>query len=61
MFGIPRERVIGSGPTLEYRDGAVYRTKGIEVPFDEHGGKPVHIWTRTGRKPLSARATPMAT
>ena len=54
MFGIPRERVIGSGTTLEYRDGEVYRTKGVEEPFDEHGGKPVHIWTRTGRKPLLA-------
>src|SRR5271167_1028648 len=54
MFGIPREHVIGSGTTLEYRDGDVYRTKGVEEPFDEHGGKPVHIWTRTGRKPLLA-------
>ena len=54
MFGIPREHVIGSGTTLEYRDGEVYRTKGVEEPFDEHGGKPVHIWTRTGRKPLFA-------
>jgi phosphoserine phosphatase len=54
MFGIPREQVIGSGTTLQYRDGDVYRTKGLEEPFDEHGGKPVHIWTRTGRKPLLA-------
>lgn len=54
MFDIPREQVIGSGTTLEYRDGEVYRTRGVEDPFDEHGGKPVHIWTRTGRKPLLA-------
>ena len=54
MFGMPREHVIGSGTTLEYRNGEVYRTRGIEEPFDEHGGKPVHIWTRTGRKPLLA-------
>jgi phosphoserine phosphatase len=54
MFGITREHVIGSGTTLEYREGDVYRTKGVEEPFDEHGGKPVHIWTRTGRKPLFA-------
>jgi phosphoserine phosphatase len=54
MFGIAREHVIGSGTTLEYREGDVYRTKGVEEPFDEHGGKPVHIWTRTGRKPLFA-------
>ncbi|MGZ7087765.1 MAG: HAD family hydrolase [Ilumatobacteraceae bacterium] len=54
MYGIPRERVIGSGTTLEYRDGDVVRTKGIEQPIDEGPGKPVHIWTRTGRKPLLA-------
>ena len=33
MFGIPREHVIGSGTTLEYREGDVYRTKGVEEPF----------------------------
>ncbi len=54
MYGIPRERVIGSGPTLEFRQGDIYRTKGIEQPIDEGPGKPVHIWTRTGRKPLLA-------
>ena len=26
----------------------------IEQPIDEGPGKPVHIWTRTGRKPLLA-------
>jgi len=54
MFGIPRERVIGSGTTLAYRNGAVYRTRGVEQPIDDGPGKPVHIWTRTGRKPLLA-------
>jgi len=54
MYGIPRERVIGSGTTLEYRDGDVYRTAGVEQPIDDGPGKPVHIWTRTGRKPLLA-------
>jgi phosphoserine phosphatase len=54
MYGIPRQRVIGSGTTLEYRHGAVYRTKGVEQPIDDGPGKPVHIWTRTGRKPLLA-------
>ncbi|HEY5248737.1 MAG TPA: HAD family hydrolase [Dermatophilaceae bacterium] len=54
MYGIPRERVIGSGTTLEFREGDVYRTKGIEQPIDDGPGKPVHIWTRTGRKPLLA-------
>ena len=31
-----------------------FRTKGIEQPIDDGPGKPVHIWARTGRKPLLA-------
>ena len=54
MYGIPRERVIGSGTTLEFRAGDVYRTTGVEQPIDDGPGKPVHIWTRTGRKPVLA-------
>jgi phosphoserine phosphatase len=54
LYGIPRENVIGSGVTLEYRDGAVYRTKALEQPIDDGPGKPVHIWMRTGRAPLFA-------
>ena len=54
MYGIPRENVIGSATTLEYRDGAVYRTMGVEQPIDDGPGKPVHIWMRTGHAPLIA-------
>ena len=54
MYGIPRECVIGSGSGLEYRDGSVYRTAGVEQPIDEGPGKPVHVWMRTGRAPLLA-------
>ena len=54
MYGVPRQRVIGSGSALEYRHGKVYRTKGVDQPVDDGPGKPVHIWTRTGRKPLLA-------
>ena len=54
IYGIPRERVIGSGPALEYRQGDIYRTKSIEQPIDDGPGKPVHIWARTGHKPLLA-------
>jgi len=54
VYGIPRDRVIGSATTLEYRKGDIYRTKGIELPIDEGPGKPVYIWKRTGRKPLFA-------
>jgi phosphoserine phosphatase len=54
LYGIPRARVIGSATTLEYRDGDLYRAAGVEQPIDDGPGKPVHIWTRTGRKPLLA-------
>jgi hypothetical protein len=47
-------KAIGSGPTLEYRDGAVYRTAGLEQPVDDGPGKAIHIWMRTGRRPLLA-------
>ena len=54
VYGLPRDRVIGSATTLEYRDGDLYRTTGVEQPIDDGPGKPVHIWARTGRKPLLA-------
>ena len=54
VYGITRDHVIGSATTLEYRDGDIYRTKGLELPIDDGPGKPVHIWRRTGRKPLFA-------
>lgn len=54
VYGLPRDRVIGSATILEYRDGDLYRTAGVEQPVDDGPGKPVHIWTRTGRKPLLA-------
>lgn len=44
----------GSATMVEYRDGDLYRTAGVEQPIDDGPGKPVHIWTRTGRKPLLA-------
>jgi len=53
-YGVPRDHVIGSASTIEYRDGDIYRTKGLELPIDDGPGKPVHIWRRTGRKPLFA-------
>jgi phosphoserine phosphatase len=54
MYGIPRENVIGSATTLEYRDGELVRTAGVEQPIDDGPGKPVHIWNRTGRLPIVA-------
>jgi hypothetical protein len=54
MYGIDRQHVIGSGTILEYRHGEVYRAGTVEQPVDDGPGKPVHIWARTGRKPLLA-------
>jgi len=54
LYGIPRDHVIGSAATLEYRDGDIYRKRRIELPIDDGPGKPVHIWRHTGRKPLFA-------
>jgi phosphoglycolate phosphatase-like HAD superfamily hydrolase len=54
VYGLSRDRVIGSATTLEYRDGEIYRTRGIEQPIDDGPGKPVNIWARTGRAPLFA-------
>jgi phosphoglycolate phosphatase-like HAD superfamily hydrolase len=54
MYGIPRERVIGSATTVQYRAGELYRTKDVEQPIDDGTGKPEHIWMRTGRRPLLA-------
>jgi phosphoserine phosphatase len=54
MYGIPAQNVIGSGTALEYRHGEVYRARGADQPVDDGPGKPVHIWARTGHKPLLA-------
>jgi phosphoserine phosphatase len=54
IYGIPRERVIGSSAPLELRDGSLVRSAGVEQPIDDGPGKPVHIWARTGRDPLLA-------
>lgn len=54
LFGVPRDRVIGSAGSIEYRDGAIYRKKGIDLPLAEGPGKPEHIWKRVGRMPVFA-------
>jgi phosphoserine phosphatase len=54
VYGLPRECVIGSSTPLEFHDGGLLRTKGVEQPVDDGRGKPVHIWLRVGRLPLFA-------
>jgi phosphoserine phosphatase len=57
LYGVPRERVIGSSTTLEYVGGE-YGGTVIHKPevdyLDDGPQKPVRIWSRTGRRPVFA-------
>jgi phosphoserine phosphatase len=57
MYGIPRERVIGSASTLEYvtdgDGGTVRHVAGLDY-LDDGPQKPIRIWSRTGRRPMLA-------
>ena len=57
LYGIPRERVIGSSAALAYahdeRGGMIMRTAAADY-LDDGPEKPVRIWSRTGRRPLLA-------
>ena len=57
VYGIPRERVIGSASALAYegdeRGGTI--THRAEADYlDDGPEKPIRIWSRTGRRPLLA-------
>jgi len=57
VFGIPRERVIGSASALEYTSNAKGGTitRKAELGFlDDGPQKPIQIWSRGGRRPLVA-------
>ena len=57
MYGIPRERVIGSSSTFAYtsngRGGTITHLAEADY-LDDGPEKPVRIWNRTGRRPLLA-------
>ncbi len=57
VYGIPRQRVIGSGVSLVWKDdgrgGAIVRTPVADV-LDDGPEKPVRIWNRVGRRPVLA-------
>ena len=57
IYGVPRERVIGSGVTLSYvadeHGGTVVREAELEV-LDDGPAKPMRIWSRVGRRPILA-------
>jgi phosphoserine phosphatase len=57
VYGIPRERVIGSASALEYigddHGGTIIHR--VEADYlDDGPQKPVRIWSRTGRRPVLA-------
>jgi phosphoglycolate phosphatase-like HAD superfamily hydrolase len=57
LYGVPRERVIGSASTLEYvggEHGGTVNHKAQADYLDDGAEKPVRIWSRTGRRPLLA-------
>jgi phosphoserine phosphatase len=57
VYGIPRDRVIGSATTFQWtsndRGGTI--THRAEADYlDDGPQKPIRIWSRTGRRPLLA-------
>ncbi len=57
VYGIGRDRVIGSSAGLEFRhddgDARLMLTKKMEV-VDDGPQKPIRIWSRVGRRPILA-------
>jgi len=57
LYGIPRERVIGSSSTLTYASddhGGTITHRPEADYLDDGPEKPVRIWSRIGRRPLLA-------
>jgi phosphoserine phosphatase len=57
VYGIPRDRVIGSATALEYLsdDNGGKITRKPEADYlDDGPQKPIRIWSRIGRRPLLA-------
>jgi phosphoserine phosphatase len=57
IYGIPRERVIGSASALSYEGnerGGTITHKAEADYLDDGPQKPIRIWSRTGRRPLIA-------
>jgi hypothetical protein len=57
MYGIPRDRVIGSSAALKYvpdeAGGTIIHLAELDV-LDDGPEKPVRIWSRIGRRPILA-------
>ena len=57
VYGVPRERVVGSSTSLAWEQGEgggrVVRKPELDV-LDDGPAKPVRIWSRVGRRPILA-------
>jgi FMN phosphatase YigB (HAD superfamily) len=57
LYGVPRDRVVGSTVTLAFtpdeRGGSITHTAVLDY-LDDGPQKPVRIWSRIGRRPLLA-------
>jgi phosphoserine phosphatase len=57
LYGVPRQRVIGSSVSLAWNDdghgGTIVHMPEVDV-LDDGPEKPVRIWSRVGRRPLLA-------
>jgi phosphoserine phosphatase len=57
VYGVPRQRVIGSSTSLAYEQdghgGRIVRKPELDV-LDDGPAKPVRIWSRVGRRPILA-------
>ena len=57
VYGVPRERVIGSSAALDYTSderGGTITHKAEADYLDDGPQKPIRIWSRAGRRPLLA-------
>ncbi|TFV92969.1 haloacid dehalogenase-like hydrolase [Blastococcus sp. CT_GayMR20] len=57
LYGVPRERVIGSTAALAYSSdsgGGTIRHTPVPDYLDDGPQKPIRIWSRVGRRPLLA-------
>ncbi|MGZ6669673.1 MAG: HAD family hydrolase [Solirubrobacteraceae bacterium] len=57
VYGIPRDRVIGSATTFEYISndhGGTIAHRAEADYLDDGPRKPIRIWSRTGRRPVLA-------
>ncbi|HEV2931405.1 MAG TPA: HAD family hydrolase, partial [Propionibacteriaceae bacterium] len=57
VYGVPRQRVIGSSTSLAYEPGEgggrLVRKPEVDI-LDDGPEKPVRIWSRVGRRPILA-------